>query len=365
MKTHLNNTRGFSLVELMIALVLGVVVIGGSVSIFTGVIRSSNLNQAVSNLQSNGRFVMDLIGRDIRAAGHVGCVSQQAATFNVGVNNPPVSSLTDSSISGYVVGETTWSPSLPLSYTAPTGVGKPVAGTHALSIQYASSPGLFLDSSMASRSADIVAKKNAAVSLSQGDLMVVSDCSSVDLMSINSISTTGTKTTITPNAALTKNYATSTMFPESTQVMPYVSVIYYIGDTQRTTQSGKKVLGLFSHNFPYTAANPPVELIDGVDQLVVQFGIRKNDGSLYYLKPGDSGYSAAAVETVRLGVLLTSFERFSEVDESRAFTLAGLSVTALAGSTTATGSATSLTYASDKRMRMPFNATLHVRNRSL
>ena len=365
MNSFKSRQTGFSLVELMIALVLGVVVVGGSVSIFTGVIRSSNLNQTISNLQSNGRFAMDVIGRDIRSAGYIGCAALQRAVINASLDVPPTTNLIDSAISGDVVGASSWKPAKPLSYTAATGAGAPVVGTHALRVQYAEPPGLQLNTSMTPDSNRITVNKDNAIKLRANQLGLISDCSSADLFKVQSFTNTETTKEITLSEKLVKRYTTSAEFPESTLVMPFVSVIYYIGDTQRTTASGKKVLALYSHNFPYTAANPPLELVEGVDQLVLEFGVRQSDGTLRYALAGANGYSAGKIETVRMGLLLSSMETFSEVDASRVYSLAGQRVTPVTTSKTTATSSNTLTYTADKRMRMPFNTTLNVRNRNL
>ncbi|MAY42818.1 MULTISPECIES: PilW family protein [unclassified Neptuniibacter] len=64
--------KGFSLVELMIALVLGLFVIGGVISVFIGSSQSFRSNEALSRVQENGRFALELIAQDIRNTGYKG-----------------------------------------------------------------------------------------------------------------------------------------------------------------------------------------------------------------------------------------------------------------------------------------------------
>lgn len=61
--------RGFSLVELMIALVLGLVLVGGAINTFLASRQTYVLQEATSRVQEAGRFSMDLIARELRAAG--------------------------------------------------------------------------------------------------------------------------------------------------------------------------------------------------------------------------------------------------------------------------------------------------------
>lgn len=65
--------RGFSLVELMIALVLGLVVVLGASTVFLSNKQSYRTNLALGEVQENARIAFELIARDIRQAGVTGC----------------------------------------------------------------------------------------------------------------------------------------------------------------------------------------------------------------------------------------------------------------------------------------------------
>ncbi|MDO6385026.1 PilW family protein [Uliginosibacterium sp. 31-12] len=65
--------RGLTLVELMIALVLGLIVVGGSLAVFLSQRVSSTLSAQMADVQSEGRIALDAMARDLRAAGDFGC----------------------------------------------------------------------------------------------------------------------------------------------------------------------------------------------------------------------------------------------------------------------------------------------------
>ncbi|MEC5384333.1 prepilin-type N-terminal cleavage/methylation domain-containing protein [Uliginosibacterium sp. H3] len=77
MRHALLDTRrfasGFSLVELMIAMVLGLIVVGGALAVFVGQRVTNNLSVQMVDVQSEGRIAMDALARDLRAAGDFGC----------------------------------------------------------------------------------------------------------------------------------------------------------------------------------------------------------------------------------------------------------------------------------------------------
>lgn len=65
--------RGFTLIELMIALVLGLVLIGGVISVLLSNQQTYRTNTALSQLQDNARTAFEFLARDIRQAGSTPC----------------------------------------------------------------------------------------------------------------------------------------------------------------------------------------------------------------------------------------------------------------------------------------------------
>ncbi len=61
--------RGFSLVELMIALTLGLLLVGAVLSVFTGTLRSNADLGRMARLEEQLTGLLDLISRDLRRAG--------------------------------------------------------------------------------------------------------------------------------------------------------------------------------------------------------------------------------------------------------------------------------------------------------
>lgn len=88
--------QGFTLVELMIALTLGLLLIAGLATMVIQTSRSNNTQQALGRLQENGRFALAKIVADLRMAGAQYC-SGYANIFPVGGHNRhrPLSVLAD------------------------------------------------------------------------------------------------------------------------------------------------------------------------------------------------------------------------------------------------------------------------------
>ena len=65
--------QGFGLVEVMLALVLGLVVIAALGQLYAGSKKSYVLSDAMTRLSENGRFAVDFLANDLRMAGYLSC----------------------------------------------------------------------------------------------------------------------------------------------------------------------------------------------------------------------------------------------------------------------------------------------------
>lgn len=72
------RVQGFSLIELMIAMLIGLILLIGVVQLFSASRAAYQLSEGMSRVQENGRFAIDFLQRDTRMAGHFGCVNDQS-----------------------------------------------------------------------------------------------------------------------------------------------------------------------------------------------------------------------------------------------------------------------------------------------
>jgi type IV pilus assembly protein PilW len=68
------SSSGFSLVELMVAMLISLLLMAGVVQIFGGTKASYNMQEGTSRLQENARFTLSRLTHDISAAGYLGCM---------------------------------------------------------------------------------------------------------------------------------------------------------------------------------------------------------------------------------------------------------------------------------------------------
>jgi type IV pilus assembly protein PilW len=86
---------GFSLLELMVAMTLGLLLAVGIISLFAGTSRTNKIQDALAHLQENGRFAVTRVESDLRALGAQYCSNKSgaaasAATINVWPGRAPM-----------------------------------------------------------------------------------------------------------------------------------------------------------------------------------------------------------------------------------------------------------------------------------
>ena len=84
MNTHRprHQQRGVSLVELMIAMLLGLFLMIGVIQVFVSSKSTYNTQESLSRVQESGRHAIALIARDLRMAGYSGCGGQAVNVYN-------------------------------------------------------------------------------------------------------------------------------------------------------------------------------------------------------------------------------------------------------------------------------------------
>ncbi|MCJ8297793.1 MAG: PilW family protein [Pseudomonadales bacterium] len=87
--SNTGNTRqqGFSLVELMIAMLLGTFLIGGLMSVFISSANNYKVQQALTEVQHKGRYILRILRQDVQKAGFNFTTSEAVKEFTGGVGD--------------------------------------------------------------------------------------------------------------------------------------------------------------------------------------------------------------------------------------------------------------------------------------
>jgi len=367
LKYHLEEERGFSLVEMLIAMTLGLILISSMIAVFSGNKRSSELNAATADLQESARYALEQISRDARMAGYLGCLSDPSSLTIQG-NSAPTTSFRDTTAAGSSIQDgQIWSP--PILGFNPPATNPAKAGTHALLLQYAGPDYEPLVTAMniggiPNPSADIVIDNNGGLGIN--DLAIISNCEYGNLFQISNIVDTAGNTVVSHAAASNSNngafrrpYGVGESIDE-TRLMKFNSNIYYIGDNGLVNESNQPLFSLYQQSLPYNPlSNPPVELVTGVENFKVTFGVRDPVTNGVRFVPADSPqFVPSQVNAVRIGILMVSYDEVAEVDDTNTYVLAGTPITP-AGP----GAVSDDTHPVDRRIRLAFNTTVQIRNR--
>jgi len=131
------GARGFSLIELMVAMTIGLLLTIGVVQIFSASRSSYQLDEGLARAQENGRFAIEFLSREVRHAAHLGC-RRNVSVFNNLVGANPIFQVT-----GVLGHEYTATPTGPGStYSIPPSPSNTLAGwTPAVTTSVVPAPG--------------------------------------------------------------------------------------------------------------------------------------------------------------------------------------------------------------------------------
>ncbi|MDT8410202.1 MAG: prepilin-type N-terminal cleavage/methylation domain-containing protein, partial [Wenzhouxiangellaceae bacterium] len=77
-----SKARGLSLIEMMIAITLGILLTAGMIQLFQGTKQTFVTNDSLARIQENGRFTIELLKRELREAGSTGFCATQGPINN-------------------------------------------------------------------------------------------------------------------------------------------------------------------------------------------------------------------------------------------------------------------------------------------
>lgn len=366
------TVNGFSLIELLISMVLGLLLMGGMFTVFAGNQRSAALNVELANMQESMRFALSAISDDVRMAGYQGCLDLNGGTVDILSSDAPSPDLAATAISGAVIqNNLSWSPSPQLGtganvFTPPTSI-TPRAGTHTLAVQFAQTPDSGLSGPQllaGDPSAEGPLELTRAIGVDVGDLVLVSTCEAGEIFTATQVSspstggmTIGHDASANTRASFQRTYGLAANI-DQTRVMPFTTSIYFVAATGEDRPDGSSLYALYQQTMPFDESdNPPVMLVEGVENMRILFGIGGANGGLQYVNAENTAYDPSRVRSVRIGLLMSSYNSLLEDPDLSSYQLAGETVTRSSSDSTVGF------YANDKRLRLAFNTTVAVRNR--
>ncbi|QIM51342.1 prepilin-type N-terminal cleavage/methylation domain-containing protein [Hydrogenophaga crocea] len=264
------HARGFSLIELMVALVLGLVIVGGVVSLFVNNQQAARTNEGLGRLQENARTAFELLAREIRQVGGNPCGA--VTTTNALIN--PAANWWSNWDGGVLRGFDETQDTLGMAPFG-AGVGQRVAGTHALIVL---SGGMFNGSIITNHTPanQTITLNSTGHGLVANDLAVVCDGESAALVQLTAVTTTPAGTVRHQVGGTSLNSTVDIGFPAGTPktfqpnglVTRYTASFWYVGNNPRGGRSlyrmGRNGVG--------------EEIADGVSNMQVGY-LTRNQGN--------------------------------------------------------------------------------------
>ncbi|SRR5579885_1135090 len=230
----LDSCKGFVLVELMMVMVTGIVLLGIVFEVYLGCERSLALQAALMTIQDNAETAISILHSEIDRAGYIGC--------SLLTNDFPIADSTDYSLS---------------AVNRLTGTD-----SNQITVRYQAFPGAELLASMQGNTSMIV---NNQVQFSEGDILLISDCSRAEIFQVAKVSRQHHVQTIMPRVPLHYRYAANAEL-DRLEINRY-----FVANTGRTDRDGSPMYSLYREDIHHVKS----ELVEGVSDMRILYSVYK------------------------------------------------------------------------------------------
>lgn len=296
-----SKQHGLTLVELLIALAIGLFLVGAIAALYVNTRSSFTYSNEVARIQETGRFALDTISRDIRMAGYNGC-SRSVTTLSV-VNNSSANPLLDitTPIRGFEGG------SLPSVLTAAGAIN----ASDALILIGGSSSGEMVVSSHDPALAQI---DSFGHSVKSGEFMMVTDCSKATMFQVSAVATDNFQHNTGGSPGNCSKFlgagcpvtggGVSYVYQPGSSIMRVFSNAYFIGDS--SLNNGTR--SLYSMALEGTSGTPVKrELLTNVEDMQILYGVDNDSNGVIDKYDAASAISDwSKVVSVRISLLVRS-----------------------------------------------------------
>jgi len=350
------RSRGFSLVELMVAMTLSLILLGGVIAIFSSSRITYETNDRMARIQESGRFALNSMVRDLRATGYTGC-SIRSPLFNALNNNTSVLWNFASAMQGFDGQGSAFAPTLDTTLLTASGVNVVRTQNTDVLVVRIPRPGSTLArviQAIPNGTEPVVVDAAVQTAFSANDILMISDCTRRAVFEVtartgNSLSHAASGTTAPTPGNFTTDldgaYFEATP-GGGTEVVPMQVIIYYLGKLNTAPASAPPSL--------WQRVNGGVsqELVEGVENLQLAFGETTGANTVTYRKAGDV-VTWGNVVSVNIALLVRSQSEYGTDRDGGTYVLIDSTLGA------------SVTAASDRHLRQVFATVVSLRNSTL
>lgn len=345
---HLRSSQhGFSLIELMIAITIGLLILAGVSTIFVGSRHTYRQLEALARIQEGARYAFELMSVDIRQAGYTGCAPKNK-TYSALNGTDWFNNLASQPLFGYESGT-----------GLPAAVAGALANTDAVRALRMDDSGDFKVTSHNGASAQFQLAANH--NLQQGEILTVvpPDCGSAAVFQMTNVNNNNTVSVVVHNSGAgtpgnsTKclgdptgvpcaSPATYPDLPPNSQVMRLSGKIYFLRNNVNNEPA------LYRENLVPggAAASMAEELVEGVEDMQILYGEDTDaNGNVDQYVAAGAITNWDNVKAVRINLLMRSTDN-GVVNQTQSISFNGGTVNP-----------------GDRRLRKVFSNTIAVRNR--
>jgi len=338
----MTKQRGLSLIELMIAVTLGIFITAAVIQLFTNSKQSYRVQENLSRLQENGRFAMHFLSHDIRMAGNMGCIASTRILTNTLNDTSSFNYNFDAALFGSdATGASSWAPALDASILSPLSGNDVITirGILDAGIDITGQPNVSSDCSPPSaitNSANIKVTNNDL--LEADDIVLAGNCENAAVFQITQFNA-GEVVVHNTGGGVPGN-ATKDLgacFAGNGQLFKLTSRTYYIRNNPANTPALYRKDG----------SAPAEELVEGIEGMQILYG-EDNDNDKtpdYYMPAGSAGLNMDNVVSVKISLLVTTLEDNLST-QAVPYTIFGALSTPI-----------------DRKIRRVFTSTIAIRNR--
>ena len=351
------SQSGMTLVEILVALVISLVLIGGVIQIFVGNKLTYRVQDNLSRIQENGRYAIELLNQDIRMANYRGCAGPKppGTTRNLLNNSSSLNwnFLSPIPMEGFDNPSSSWPAVLTNAGLSNTEV---VAGTDVITVRGPEATNSGFVVSQTTNTGALQVNQPASLNLQPNEIVMVTDCSDIVVFQITGVASSPFAISHAVASATTNSPGNASndlkkLFNDA-EITRLSAKTYYIG----TGANGQPAL------FKRTPLGGAQELIEGVENLQIVFGVdhsgtcgtgSTDDGAIDCYRTAAQVNAAAnwpQIRSIQIRLLLRSLENnLTPTPQAIAFN----------GGTVNDGASGS---AQDRRLRQVFTSTIGLRN---
>jgi type IV pilus assembly protein PilW len=337
MNPRTRHQGGFTLIELLVGIALALVMTAIIVSVFGRASRTTNVTQTVNEIQEQGRVALDMLQRDVRSAGYIGCNSNRLIGSGALVNTIATPTGYLNNFNEYLMGfEGTGASFSPAANTG-LSTASPAAlrSSDALTIRIPAAEPVSLSALMTAGTGVVPVFSTAG--FAAGQRAIIGDCGQSTAFYITGL-TGGLEHSAGGGTNSSGDFAYT--YGIDAMVVPFNTITYYLAaNGVGTTRS-------LYRRINNTAASE--QIAEGVEEFQLQYGVdTNNDNAADLFVAADGVADWQRVVSVRASLLMRS-----KLDN------------AAQGTQTYDFNGTTGIVAADKRLRRPFDVSIQLRNRT-